>query len=49
MIYQQGTKFQFGNTGSNPLCFLIVTIPPWSRPEETTYVRGFWNRDQGNN
>jgi len=33
-----GTHFQFRNTGSGPLCFIIVTMPPWPGPEEAARV-----------
>jgi mannose-6-phosphate isomerase-like protein (cupin superfamily) len=26
------TRFQFRNTGSDPLCFIIATMPPWPGP-----------------
>lgn len=38
-----GTHFQFRNTGDEPLCFIIVTMPPW--PEnagEAVRVEDHW-------
>lgn len=37
-----GTRFQFRNTGSEPLCFLIATMPPWPGPDEATRVQDYW-------
>ena len=37
-----GTHFQFRNTGTDPLRFLIVTMPPWPGPEEAVPVPGCW-------
>ena len=28
------TPFQFRNTGGEPLCFIIATMPPWPGPDE---------------
>ena len=38
-----GTSFQFRNTGTEPLCFVIATIPPWPGPEEAAYTNGYWS------
>jgi len=40
----QGTHFQFRNTGSAPLEFVIATMPPWPIPHEgeTIDVQGKW-------
>lgn len=38
-----GTHFQFRNTGSEPRCFVIATIPPWPGPEEAVRVDDYWN------
>ncbi|OQY99739.1 MAG: hypothetical protein B6D35_08690 [Candidatus Brocadia sp. UTAMX2] len=38
-----GTHFQFRNTGSEPLCFAIATIPPWPGPDEAVQVNGKWD------
>jgi mannose-6-phosphate isomerase-like protein (cupin superfamily) len=38
-----GTHFQFRNTGSEPLCFLISTMPPWPKDhEEAIPVENHW-------
>jgi len=36
------TAFQFRNTGTKPLCILIVTMPPWSGPDEAEETTGPW-------
>lgn len=38
----QGTHFQFRNPGPYPLCFIIVTIPPWPGADEAVPVDGHW-------
>jgi mannose-6-phosphate isomerase-like protein (cupin superfamily) len=38
-----GTHFQFRNTGSEPLVFLIVTMPPWPGVDEAVNVENHWN------
>jgi mannose-6-phosphate isomerase-like protein (cupin superfamily) len=38
-----GTRFQFRNTGDEPLCFVIATIPRWPGPEEAVSSQGYWN------
>ncbi|MGV7242344.1 cupin domain-containing protein [Caballeronia sp. M23-90] len=38
----QRTRFQFRNTGVQPLCILIVTMPLWPGPEEAVPVSGVW-------
>jgi mannose-6-phosphate isomerase-like protein (cupin superfamily) len=37
-----GTHFQFRNTGAEPLCLLITTMPPWPGPQEAVGVSGHW-------
>ncbi len=37
-----GTNFQFRNTGSEPLCFVIVTMPPWPGEGEALPRQGKW-------
>ncbi len=37
-----GTHFQFRNSGSQPLSFVIVTIPPWPGSEEAVRVGDHW-------
>lgn len=37
-----GTQFQFRNTGNVPLCFIIVTMPPWPDPSEAVRVEDHW-------
>ena len=36
------THFQFKNTGSQPLRFIILTMPPWPGDEEAVPVEGIW-------
>jgi len=38
----QGTVFQFRNNGSEPLCFVIVTVPPWPGEDEAILQPGRW-------
>jgi mannose-6-phosphate isomerase-like protein (cupin superfamily) len=37
-----GTHFQFRNTGDEPLCFVIVTMPPWTGKDEAVRVVDYW-------
>lgn len=37
-----GTNFQFRNTGREPLCFLIATMPSWPGDDEAVRVEGRW-------
>ncbi len=37
-----GTHFQFRNTGSEPLKFLITTMPPWPGENEAVRVKNHW-------
>lgn len=38
-----GTRFQFRNTGNQPLRFVIATMPPWPGPDEAVAVEvGRW-------
>jgi mannose-6-phosphate isomerase-like protein (cupin superfamily) len=37
-----GTHFQFRCTGKEPLCFVIVTLPPWPGPDEAVDVKNYW-------
>lgn len=41
----KGTSFQFRNTGDDPLCFLIATIPRWPGEQEAMPVSGYWKTD----
>jgi mannose-6-phosphate isomerase-like protein (cupin superfamily) len=36
------TSFQFRNTGTGPLCILIVTMPPWPGAQEAEKTGGVW-------
>ena len=38
----RGTSFQFRNTGTEPLCFLIATVPRWPGPAEAVTTVGRW-------
>ncbi|HKJ00508.1 MAG TPA: cupin domain-containing protein [bacterium] len=37
-----GTHFQFRTVGSEPLCVLIVTMPPWPGADEAVRVPDHW-------
>ena len=37
-----GTAFQYRCTGTDPLQFLCVTMPPWCGDEEATIIEGPW-------
>jgi mannose-6-phosphate isomerase-like protein (cupin superfamily) len=37
-----GTHFQFRTTGAEPLCILIVTMPPWPGSDEAERVPDHW-------
>ncbi|TMB87178.1 MAG: cupin domain-containing protein [Chloroflexi bacterium] len=37
-----GTHFQVRNTGSEPLFFIIATMPPWPGPAEAVAVEAHW-------
>jgi mannose-6-phosphate isomerase-like protein (cupin superfamily) len=37
-----GTHFQFRNTGDEPLCILMTTMPPWPGEHEAVKVPGKW-------
>ena len=37
-----GTIFQFRNTGDEPMCFVIVTMPPWPGEGEAIPRSGVW-------
>jgi mannose-6-phosphate isomerase-like protein (cupin superfamily) len=37
-----GTHFQFRNPGPGPLCFILITLPPWPGPDEAIPVAGNW-------
>ena len=37
-----GTHFQFRNTGSTPLRFVIANMPPWPGAEEAYEVENYW-------
>lgn len=36
-----GNHFQFRNTGADPLCILLVTMPPWPGKDEAVFVEGY--------
>lgn len=40
-----GTHFQFRNTGADPLCFVIATMPPWPGEQEAVRVHDHWGTD----
>ncbi|WP_150522827.1 cupin domain-containing protein [Roseibium sediminis] len=37
-----GTSFQYRCTGTTPLKFICISMPPWPGDEEATYVDGVW-------
>ena len=37
-----GTEFQFENTGPEPLCIVIATLPPWPGEDEAVRVKDRW-------
>jgi mannose-6-phosphate isomerase-like protein (cupin superfamily) len=37
-----GTHFQFRNTGTESLCIIIVTMPPWPGADEAIRVQDHW-------
>lgn len=37
-----GTHFQFRNMGTESLCIIIVTMPPWPGAEEAIRVQDHW-------
>lgn len=39
-----GAEFQFRNTGSEPLAFVIATLPAWPGEDEAVAVDGRWSR-----
>jgi mannose-6-phosphate isomerase-like protein (cupin superfamily) len=39
-----GTRFQFRNTGDEPIYFIIATIPPWPGADEAVPVPGCWQQ-----
>jgi mannose-6-phosphate isomerase-like protein (cupin superfamily) len=42
LLIPRGTAFQFRSTGSEPLLFLVATMPPWPAKEEASPLRGMW-------
>jgi mannose-6-phosphate isomerase-like protein (cupin superfamily) len=45
LTIEEGTHFQFRNTGAEPLTFLLCTIPSWPGPEEAVTVEDHWTGD----
>jgi mannose-6-phosphate isomerase-like protein (cupin superfamily) len=41
-VVPTGASFQFRNTGEEPLCFIIATIPRWPGAEEARPAEGRW-------
>ncbi len=37
-----GAHFQFRNTGNEPLCAIISTMPPWPGDQEVAFLKGYW-------
>ena len=37
-----GTAFQYRSTGSDPLEFLCISMPPWPGDQEATVIEGPW-------
>ena len=42
LTIEVGTHFQFRNTGDEPLCIVITTMPPWPGEHEAAPVAGRW-------
>ena len=42
LAIELGSHFQFRNTGDRDLCFVIVTMPPWSGNDEAVRVQDYW-------
>lgn len=40
-----GMRFQFRNTGDEPLCFIMCTMPPWPGEDEAVPAPGHWPVD----
>jgi mannose-6-phosphate isomerase-like protein (cupin superfamily) len=40
-----GTHFQFRNTGTTPLRFVIITMPPWPGADEAVRVADHWTAE----
>ena len=40
---ETGTHFQFRNIGSDDLCLIIVTMPPWPGEHEAVRVEDYWD------
>ncbi len=38
----RGTAFQFRNTGTDALCFVITSIPAWPGPHEAVHIENHW-------
>jgi len=37
-----GTAFQYRNTGSTPLKFICISMPPWPGDAEAAHINGAW-------
>jgi len=37
------TAFQYRNTGTEPLKFICISMPPWPGDDEADYVEGPWS------
>lgn len=37
-----GTAFQYRNTGTDPLKFICISMPPWPGDDEASYLEGAW-------
>ncbi len=42
-----GAHFQFRSTGSEPLCFVMCTMPPWPGAHEALRVPDHWPVTEG--
>jgi mannose-6-phosphate isomerase-like protein (cupin superfamily) len=45
LLIPLGVHFQFRNTGTIPLKFIISTMPPWPGPNEACLVDGKWDQE----
>lgn len=37
-----GTAFQYRNTGTSPLKFICISMPPWPGDHEASHLEGAW-------
>nr|WP_294516497.1 cupin domain-containing protein [uncultured Rhodopila sp.] len=47
LTIEAGTRFQFRNSGGEPLDAVAVTMPPWPGDDEAEFVDGRWSMSPG--